>query len=97
MTVIEATDARVAPSALRPVFLTLRFGLHLLVVGLTLFVVVRALLEDAPTEVPVTILAVAFLAWYGAGLIADRTDSLRDVKFACLNNPVDGADSLADR
>lgn len=70
MTVIEATDARVAPSALRPVFLTLRFGLHLLVVGLTLFVVVRALLEDAPTEVPVTVLAVAFLAWYGAGVAA---------------------------
>ncbi|WP_448004423.1 sensor histidine kinase [Agromyces bauzanensis] len=68
MTVIEATDARVAPSALRPVFLTLRFGLHLLVVSLTLFVVVRALLEDAPTEVPVTILAVSFLAWYGAGV-----------------------------
>ncbi len=59
-----------APSALRPVFLTLRLGLHLLVVGLTLFVVVRALLADAPTEVPVTILAVAFLAWYGAGVAA---------------------------
>ncbi len=68
MTVIDDIDARVAPSALRPVFFTLRLGLHLLVVGLTLFVVVRALLEDAPTEVPVTILAVAFLAWYGAGV-----------------------------
>lgn len=70
MTVIEATDARVAPSALRPVFVTLRFGLHVLVVGLTLFVVVRALLADASTEVPVTILAVAFLAWYGGGIAA---------------------------
>ena len=70
MTVIEETDARVAPSALRPVFLTLRLGLHLLVVGLTLFVVVRALLADAPTEVPVTIIAIAFLAWYGAGVAA---------------------------
>ena len=70
MTVIDEPDARVAPSALRPVFLTLRLGLHLLVVGLTLFVVVRALLADAPTEVPVTILAVAFLAWYGAGVAA---------------------------
>ena len=40
-----------APSALRPVFTALRLGLHLLVVGLTLFVVVRALLADAPTEV----------------------------------------------
>lgn len=70
MSVIEATDARVAPSALRPVFLTLRLGLHLLVIGLTLFVVVRALLADAPSEVPVTIIAIAFLAWYGAGVAA---------------------------
>ena len=36
MTVIDVPDARVAPSALRPVFLTLRLGLHLLVAGLTL-------------------------------------------------------------
>lgn len=72
MTVIEVTDARVAPSALRPVFLTLRFGLHLLVVGLTLFVVVRALLADAPTEIPITVLAVAFLACYGSGVAAAR-------------------------
>jgi len=70
MTVIEVPDARVAPSALRPVFLTLRLGLHLLVAGLTLFVVVRALLDDAPAEVPVTVLAIAFLAWYAAGVAA---------------------------
>lgn len=70
MTVIDVPDARVAPSALRPVFLTLRLGLHLLVVGLTLFVVVRALLADAPAEVPVTVIAIAFLAWYAAGVAA---------------------------
>jgi signal transduction histidine kinase len=70
MTVIDVPDARVAPSALRPVFLTLRLGLHLLVAGLTLFVVVRALLDDAPAEVPVTVLAIAFLAWYAAGVAA---------------------------
>jgi signal transduction histidine kinase len=70
MTAIDVTEARVAPSALRPVFVTLRFGLHLLVVGLTLFVVIRALLADATTEVPITVFAVAFLAWYGAGVAA---------------------------
>ncbi|MFF2495858.1 sensor histidine kinase [Agromyces sp. NPDC058064] len=61
-------DERVARSALRPVFVALRLGLHLLVVGLTLFVVVRALLVDDQAEVPITILAVAFLACYGAGI-----------------------------
>lgn len=70
MAVIDIPEARVAPSALRPVFTALRLGLHVLVVGLTLFVVVRALLADAPEEVPVTILAVAFLAFYGAGIAA---------------------------
>ncbi|GAA1784780.1 sensor histidine kinase [Agromyces lapidis] len=64
------SDERVARSALRPVFVALRLGLHLLVVGLTLFVIVRALLADDPGEVPITILAVAFLACYGAGVAA---------------------------
>ncbi|MFF2273824.1 sensor histidine kinase [Agromyces sp. NPDC058136] len=63
-------DDRVAGSALRPVFVALRLGLHLLVVGLTLFVIVRALLADDPAEVPITILAVSFLACYGAGVAA---------------------------
>ncbi|SFR78846.1 Signal transduction histidine kinase [Agromyces sp. CF514] len=59
---------RVSPSALRPVFVTLRFGLHVLVVGLALFVMIRALLADGANEVPVTILTIAFLACYGAGV-----------------------------
>lgn len=67
---IEVPSSRVAPSALRPVFTALRLGLHVLVVGLALFVVVRALLADAPNEVSVTVLAVAFLACYGAGIAA---------------------------
>jgi signal transduction histidine kinase len=72
MTVLEAQPgaAPVAPSALRPVFTALRGGLHLLVVGLALFVVVRALLADEPTEVPVAVLTVLFLVWYGAGVAA---------------------------
>jgi signal transduction histidine kinase len=70
MTVIDEPLASVAPSPLRPVFTALRLGLHLLVVGLTLFVVVRALLADAATEVPITVLAIAFLAWYGGGVAA---------------------------
>ena len=72
MTVIEPTDERIAASALRPVFTALRLGLHLLVVGLTLFVVVRALFADDPSEVGITVLAVAFLACYGAGIAAAR-------------------------
>ncbi|SIN77944.1 sensor histidine kinase [Agromyces cerinus] len=68
MAVIQIPSERVAPSALRPVFTALRLGLHVLVVGLTLFVVVRALLDDAPDEIGVTVLAVAFLACYGAGV-----------------------------
>lgn len=65
---ILPSEERVARSALRPVFVALRLGLHLLVVGLTLFVIVRALLDDDPSEVLITILAVAFLACYGAGI-----------------------------
>jgi signal transduction histidine kinase len=69
MTVLEAQpDA--APSALRPVFTALRAGLHLLVVGLTLFVVVRALLADEAGEVPIVVLSVLLLVWYGAGVAA---------------------------
>lgn len=59
---------RVSPSALRPVFVTLRFGLHVLVVGLALFVMIRALLADDQYESAITILTVAFLACYGAGI-----------------------------
>ncbi|MFB6608855.1 histidine kinase [Agromyces sp. NPDC056379] len=70
MAVIEIPSERVAPSALRPVFTALRLGLHVLVVGLTLFVVVRALLADAPHETGLTVLAIAFLACYGAGVAA---------------------------
>lgn len=70
MTVLEAQPGDVAPSALRPVFTALRGGLHLLVVGLALFVVVRALLADGPGEVPVAVLSVLFLVWYGAGVAA---------------------------
>ncbi|MCD5347319.1 sensor histidine kinase [Agromyces sp. H3Y2-19a] len=60
--------SRGAESALRPVFIALRLGLHLLVVGLTLFVIVRALISDDTDEVPITVLAIAFLACYGAGV-----------------------------
>ncbi|MGI9824787.1 sensor histidine kinase [Agromyces sp. Marseille-Q5079] len=68
---MPAFDAgRVAPFALRPVFITLRFGLHVLVVGLALFVMIRALLADDASEVPLTVLTLAFLACYGAGIAA---------------------------
>ena len=72
MTVIDEPEAGVAPSPLRPVFTALRLGLHLLVVGLTLFVVVRALVVDSPAEVPIALLAFAFLACYAGGVAAAR-------------------------
>lgn len=70
MTALDPGPGAVAPSALRPVFTALRGGLHLLVVGLTLFVVVRALLADDAREVPITVLALLLLVWYGAGVAA---------------------------
>ncbi|ANJ27235.1 sensor histidine kinase [Agromyces aureus] len=63
---------RVSPSALRPVFITLRFGLHVLVVGLALFVMVRALLADDQYEAGITILTISFLACYAAGIAASQ-------------------------
>ena len=68
MTLLQVPPAGVAASALRPVFTALRGGLHLLVVVLSLFVVVRALVFDSTHEIPVTVLTVLFLVWYGAGV-----------------------------
>ena len=61
-------------SSLTPVFVGLRTGLHVLVVGLTVFVVVQAWSSTRTSAVAVTAVAVGFLAVYGAGFAmhADR-------------------------
>lgn len=73
MTTLDAPlVGRVAPSALRPVFSALRVGLHVLVVGLTIFLVVRALIAGGDQVVAITILAIAFLGTYTVGVVASR-------------------------
>ena len=62
MTVLDAPlVGRVQPSALRPVFTSLRVGLHVLVIGLTVFVLARAILVGSADLVAISILAIAFL------------------------------------
>ncbi len=61
-------------SSLTPVFVGLRTGLHVLVAGLTVFVVVQA--RSGPSAAPATLVAVAFLAVYAAGF-ATRADRNR--------------------
>jgi signal transduction histidine kinase len=73
MTALDAPlVGRVAPSALRPVFSALRIGLHALVVGLTLFTIVRAVVVGGDQVVAITILGIAFLATYAVGVVASR-------------------------
>lgn len=67
-----------AHSALTPVFVGLRTGLHALFVGLTMLVVVRALLPaddrtaSHPDDVQVTVLAVLLLTTYALGGVVAR-------------------------
>lgn len=74
MAVLEAAPVHGAHprSALEPVFLSMRLGLHLLLVGLAVFVVVRALMGLWPEPVAITVLAVAFVAWYLLGILIAR-------------------------
>lgn len=66
------------PDALTPVFVGLRSGLHLLVVGLSAVVVVRALVVPADAPVAVTGLTAAFLAVYsGGGMLRRAAASAR--------------------
>lgn len=60
------------PDALTPVFVGLRSGLHLLVVGLSAVVVVRALVVPAEAPVAVVGLTAAFLAVYSGGGVLRR-------------------------
>ncbi len=54
-------------STLAPVFTGLRFGLHALLIGLTAFAVVRALVLSSPGAAWTSIVGVAFVAVYLAG------------------------------
>lgn len=70
MTVLDAPlVGRVQPSALRPVFTSLRVGLHVLVIGLTVFVLARAILVGSTDLVAISILAIAFLGTYAVGVV----------------------------
>jgi signal transduction histidine kinase len=70
MTVLDAPlVGRVQPSALRPVFRSLRIGLHVLVVGLTLFVLARALITRDEQLIAITILSIAFVGTYVVGVV----------------------------
>lgn len=70
MTVLDAPlVGRVQPSALRPVFTSLRVGLHVLVVGLAVFVLARAIVVGNPDLVAITILSIAFLGTYAVGVV----------------------------
>ncbi|WP_353827980.1 sensor histidine kinase [Agromyces sp. SYSU T0242] len=70
MTVLDAPLAsRVQPSALRPVFTSLRVGLHVLVVGLVVFVLARATLAGGADLIPISILSIAFIGTYMVGVV----------------------------
>lgn len=55
---------------LRPVKIALRNGLHLLVIGLTLFTIVRAVAQDADSLALIAALGAIFIGWYVAGVVA---------------------------
>ncbi|HEY5880654.1 MAG TPA: sensor histidine kinase [Nakamurella sp.] len=63
-------------SSLTPVFVGLRTGLHVLVVGLTVFVVAQAWSGGRPSAATVTVVSVLFLSVYAAGF-ATRADRNR--------------------
>ncbi|QTX04876.1 sensor histidine kinase [Agromyces archimandritae] len=76
---MAAFDAAPAPasghtgrSALHPVFVSMRAGLHLLLVGLAVFVVVRAVLGRGPEMWAIVGFSAAFLAWYLVGVQVAR-------------------------
>lgn len=61
-----------APTALTPVFVALRTGLHVLFVALTALVVIRAVIAPAETGPAIIVLAVVLLVTYGLGAIVAR-------------------------
>ncbi|MGA6096092.1 sensor histidine kinase, partial [Microbacterium sp. NPDC079356] len=62
-------------TALTPVFVGLRTGLHGLFVALTALVIVRAVVAPTDSEIAVISLALVLLGTYGAGGVAARATS----------------------
>ena len=58
-----------AHTALTPVFVGLRTGLHLLFTALTVLVIVRAVVAPTPDSIAVIVLALALLGTYGLGAL----------------------------
>ena len=59
-------------TALTPVFVGLRTGLHILFAALTILVIARAVLVPTDTSIAAISLAIVFLATYAVGAIAAR-------------------------
>lgn len=74
MSTAASLSARRAPSrahsALTPVFLTMQMGLHALMIGLTVFVSIRALMGAWPMPALIVSLCVLLLAVYGLGVFS---------------------------
>lgn len=77
-------SVNMAHTALTPVFVGLRTGLHALVAALAALIIVRAVVVAGPGSVAVVLLAIAFLGTYAAGgLVAghDPADAKAGVWF----------------
>ncbi len=66
-------------SALTPVFVGLRTGLHVLFYALTALVIVRAVLDPTDSSAVVIVLSLALAATYGLGALVSRTAGARDI------------------
>ncbi|WP_100813500.1 sensor histidine kinase [Microbacterium lacus] len=66
-------------TALTPVFVGLRTGLHVLFAALTLLVIARAVLAPTDTSVAAISLSIVLLITYGAGAVVARAHSRRHV------------------
>lgn len=71
-------------TALTPVFVGLRTGLHLLFVGLAALVIARAVLVPSGTGVAVVVLTIVLLATYAAGAFARRNRRIAGVLWLVL-------------
>ncbi|WP_291050662.1 sensor histidine kinase [Herbiconiux sp.] len=71
-------------TALTPVFVGLRTGLHLLFVGLAALVIARAVLVPSDIGVAVVVLAVVLLATYAAGAVSHRGGRVASVLWLAL-------------
>lgn len=64
-------------TALTPVFVGLRTGLHVLFAALAVLVIVRAVISPTESSVAAIVLALVMMATYGIGAVKTRTTRLR--------------------